>query len=99
MQGAGLDRLVDLRDQRAVLGRGRLALAGRDGGLEATEVALDRRGVAAILKPLALGAQDPLLLRGDVGHVKRTAVGTARRRTIAALAASTPEARQGRAAP
>ena len=43
-------------------------VAARDGRLEAAEVGLDRGGVAAVLEPLALGAQDPLLLGVDVGH-------------------------------
>ena len=51
-----------------------LGVALGDGRLEAAEVGLDRRGVAAILEPLALGAEDPLLLGGDVGHGKRAAV-------------------------
>ena len=54
-----------------------VAVARGDRFLEAAEVGLDRRGVAAVLEPFALGAQDPLLLGGDVGHDK---VGGARPR-------------------
>src|SRR5581483_344112 len=64
---AALDGLVDRRDELAVGLRG-VALVALDGGGQAAEVGLDRRGVAAVLEPLALGAQDPLLLGCDVGH-------------------------------
>jgi hypothetical protein len=62
VQGADLHGLVDLRDQRAVRGSGLLGVARGHRGLEVTEVGLDRRGEAAVLEPLSLGAQDPLLL-------------------------------------
>ena len=39
-----------------------VGVAGGDRGLEATEVGLDRRRVAAVLQALALGPQDALLL-------------------------------------
>ena len=68
VQGAALDRLVDQGDQLAVLGVGRVVVALADRGLQAAEVRLDRRRVAAVLDALALGAQDALLLGGDVGH-------------------------------
>jgi hypothetical protein len=68
MQRAALDALVDHADQRAVLGVGGRIVAAGDGGLETTEVRLDRRGVAAVLKPLTLGALNALLLGCDVGH-------------------------------
>ena len=45
-----------------MLGVGERVVLGGDGGLEATEVRPDRRGVVAVLEALALGAQDPLLL-------------------------------------
>ena len=68
VQRARLDRLVDLRHQRAMLDRDLLRVALADGALEPAEVGLDRGGVVAVLETLALGAQDPLLLGGDVGH-------------------------------
>ncbi len=46
----------------SVLERGLLVVAVRDGRLQAAEVGLDRRGVAPVLEPLSLGAEDPLLL-------------------------------------
>ncbi len=60
--------------------------------LQAAEVRLDRRGVQAVLRVLTLGAQDPLLLRVDVGHggprrAKQPLWRAAERRTIAALPA------------
>ena len=81
-----------------MLGRDLLGIALADRRLEPAEVGLDRRGVTAILEPLALGAEDPLLLGGDVGHgsIARQS-SSARRRTIAALSASTPP--EGRGAP
>jgi len=62
MQSAALDGLVDRLDQLAVLGIRLRIVAGGDRGLEAAEEGLDLRGVAAVLEPLALGAQNPLLL-------------------------------------
>jgi hypothetical protein len=62
MKRAALDGLVDRAHKLTVLGRGRLAVFLLDGGLQTTEVGLDRRGVFAVLKALALGAEDALLL-------------------------------------
>ena len=62
MQGAALDGLVDRLHERAVLGGGRLGVAGGDRGLEAAEEGPDGRRVAAVLQALALGAEDALLL-------------------------------------
>ena len=81
-----------------MLARDLLGVVLGNGRLEASEIGLDRRGVPAILETLALGANDALLLGGDVGHGKG-AVETAWRRTIAALAASTPVAEGRRAIP
>ncbi len=69
-----------------MLGVGGRTLAGGDGALEAAEVRLDPRHIAPILEPLTLGAEDPLLLRGNVCHgPKNAAVVMPRRaRTIAA---------------
>ena len=80
----------------------RSPVAALDGRLEATEVGLDRRGVAAVLEPLALGAQDALLLRMNVGHDEaptrdRTSWPAPRqRRTIAALSAAPKPSRRNR---
>ena len=60
--------LSTVRTSVLVLGVGGLGLAGFDRGLEAAEVRLDRRRVAAVLEALALGAEDALLLGVDVGH-------------------------------
>src|SRR6185437_1119599 len=57
-----LDSLVDRLDQHAVLRLGDVVLPLGDGSLEPAEVGLDRGGVAAVLEPLTLRAQDPLLL-------------------------------------
>ena len=54
MKRAVLGRLVDLRDQRPVLGVDRVAVVRLDGALETAEVGLDGRGAAAVLEPLAL---------------------------------------------
>src|SRR3954451_1498407 len=62
VQRAGLHGLVDERQQLAVIGVGLGVVLGLDGRDQAPEVRLDRRGVAAVLETLALGAQDPLLL-------------------------------------
>jgi hypothetical protein len=67
---ATLDGLVDRRDEIAVRRVGSCVVAVFDERLEAAEVRLDRRGVLAVLETLALGAQDALLLRVDVGHEK-----------------------------
>jgi hypothetical protein len=67
---AALDGLVDRRLEPAMLDLGGLGVALGDRALEAAEVGLDRRGVAAVLQPLALGAQDPLLLGVNVGQEK-----------------------------
>ena len=62
VQRAALDGLVDRPHELAVLGVGAFVVARGDRALEAAEVRLDLRGVAAVLEPLALGPQDPLLL-------------------------------------
>jgi hypothetical protein len=62
VERAALHRLVDQLNEAAVLGVGRVGLARGDGGLEAAEVGLDRRGVPAILVPLALSAKNALFL-------------------------------------
>jgi hypothetical protein len=62
MQRAALDRLVDQLHDAAVLGVGKLGVAGGGRGLEAAEIGLDRRRVAPVLAALALGAQDALFL-------------------------------------
>ena len=68
VQRAALDGLVDRLHEARGARRRPLVVAVGDGGLEAAEVGLDRGGVAAVLLPLALGAEDALLLRVDVGH-------------------------------
>lgn len=45
-----------------MLGAGGIRVIALNRSLEAAEVGLDRRGVFAVLKPLALGAEDSLLL-------------------------------------
>ena len=90
-----LTALSIVADQLAVRRLGGVAVAALRRRLEAAEVGLDRGGVAAVLEPLALGAQDPLLLGVDVGHGSDRAARArnrpgraAERRTIAALTAS-----------
>src|ERR1700759_4185823 len=68
VQRAPLDRLVNRLDELAVLAIGGGVLAGRDSPPQAGGVGLDPRHVAAVLEPLALGAEDALLLRGNVCH-------------------------------
>src|SRR3954449_13207021 len=68
VQGAALDGLVDRLREGAVLGVGRRVVALADRGLEATEVGLDGRRVAAVLQALTLGPEDALLLRVNVRH-------------------------------
>src|SRR3954452_17791353 len=88
VERADLDCLVDGLDQLAVfLGRLRV-VAGGDGGLEAAEVGLDRRRVAAGLETLALGTKDALLLRVDIGHLRRGSVATVGRPTAAVASAA-----------
>src|SRR5690348_4875689 len=55
LHGAG-----DARHGLAVLGLGRVGIAGLDRSLEAAEVGLDRRRVAAVLEPLPLRPLDAL---------------------------------------
>jgi hypothetical protein len=62
VQRASLDRLVDRRDELAVLGLGGVVVVAGDGGFEAVEVSLDARRVAPVLETLAGGALDALLL-------------------------------------
>src|SRR3954451_6376639 len=62
VQRAALDGLVDRPHELEMLGVGRVGIAALDGGLQAAEVRLDRRGVAPVLEALALGADDRLLL-------------------------------------
>ena len=62
VQRAALDGLVDRALQAHVLGLGGRASPLLHGRFEVAEVGLDRRGVAAVLEALALGAQDALLL-------------------------------------
>jgi len=70
VQGAALDRLVDRAHQLAVsVGAG--GVVGALGVLQAPEQRLDAGRAAAVLAPLALGAQDALLLGMDVGHDRR----------------------------
>src|SRR5712671_253224 len=54
VQRAALHGLVDRPHERAVLGLGGRVVATGDRGLEAAEVRLDRRRVAAVLEALAL---------------------------------------------
>ena len=62
VKGALLHGLVDLRDERAVLGVGGLGVALGDRRLEALEVRPHRAGKMAILGPLANGAGVALAL-------------------------------------
>src|SRR6266511_69661 len=62
VQGALLDRLVDPRDELAVLVGDRGSIAGAHGALEAPEVRLDGALQAAVLEPFAFGAVDALAL-------------------------------------
>src|SRR3954454_7364981 len=62
VQRAALDGLVDRAHELAVLGVGGLGVSALDRGLQAAEIRLDRRRVAAVLETLALGADDALLL-------------------------------------
>src|SRR5262249_23071146 len=80
---AALDGLVDRALQRAVLAARGLGVSVANRGLEPAEIGLDRGCVPAVLESLALGAQDPLLLRVNVGHRWK-------RRTIAALSVPSP---------
>src|SRR4051794_21829858 len=82
VQRAGLDRLVDQRDELAVIGVGLLVLPGFDRAGQATEVRLDRRRVAAVLEALAVGAGDALFLGGDVGHRRAKAAERQPRRAL-----------------
>src|SRR5215218_6363303 len=69
MDCAARDRLVEPADERAMLfrhGRGVATVVERD--LEPPKECLDRRAVAAVLEPLALGGSDALLLLLDVRH-------------------------------
>src|SRR6202022_1288394 len=68
VQSPTLDRLVNRLDEHPVLGLGAVGVALGHGLLEPPEVRLDRRGVVAVLGPLAFGAQDPLFLGVNVGH-------------------------------
>jgi hypothetical protein len=69
VQSAALDGLVDRALQAGVLGVGGGRVVALEGGLETAEPGLYRRGVVAVLQPLALGAQDPLLLGMNIGHL------------------------------
>src|SRR5690606_2677052 len=71
VERAALDGLVDRLDQ-VEMGRSSVISVATVGNsrLEATEVGLDRRRVAAVLLPLTLSAKDALLLGVDVGHKK-----------------------------
>src|SRR5215212_8020794 len=62
VQGAALNRAVDLRDELLVLGVGRAGVPRIDRCLEAAEVRLDGRRVAAVFEPLALRPVNPLFL-------------------------------------
>ena len=78
MQGAFLHGLVDLRDQRAVLGADRLGVATVDRALEATEMRLHGAGQQPILGALALAA-----LRGheaELSDLTKTTVAEAQTR-------------------
>src|SRR3954469_5184225 len=66
-----LDGLVDRRNELAMRGVG-LGLVAT-GALQAAEQRLDLRRVPAVLRALALRAQDPLLLGVNVGHDERIA--------------------------
>src|SRR5438876_3270178 len=70
VQRAALDGLVDRALQAHVLGLGGRLVAARHGVGEGVEVGLDRGGVVAVLRALALAAEDALLLGVDVGHRK-----------------------------
>ncbi len=69
VHGAALDRLVDRALQQPVLLGRTLLVAVSHGSLQAAEVRLHGRGIAAVLQSLTLGAQDPLLLRVDIRHL------------------------------
>jgi len=60
VQGALLDRLVDPRDQLAVLVGDRRLLPGVDGMLEAPKMRSHGALEAPVLEPLPLGAMDSL---------------------------------------
>ena len=64
VQRAALDGLVDRADELRCSASAVSASPASTAACEAAEVGLDRRRVAAVLEPLALGAQDPLLLGG-----------------------------------
>ena len=72
VQRSALDGLVDRLDEHAVLGLGDIVGAVGNRPLQPAKVRLDRRRVAAVLEPLTLGTQDPLLLGVDVGHDERS---------------------------
>src|SRR5205823_8255205 len=87
VQRAALDGLVDRLHKHPVLVVGRWLIPSLDRPRKPAEVGLDPRRVAPVLEPLALSAQDPLLLGMDIGHrlrqSKAAAEGPRRARTIA----------------
>src|SRR5205085_5385868 len=68
VQRAALDSLVDRALHAHVLGIRSLLVASLHRIRQPAQVGLDGRRVPAVLEPLALRAQDALLLGVDVGH-------------------------------
>ncbi len=62
VDGATLNGLVDLGNERAVLGFHRFGIAVFHRGFEAVEVSSDRAGKASVFDALTLGAKDSFFL-------------------------------------
>jgi hypothetical protein len=62
VQGTAFDGLIDRAHQHPVLAVGDVGVTLGNGAFKASEVGLDRRGVATVLDPLPFSARNPLLL-------------------------------------